>query len=347
MTTVIPGDGAPLAAWDIAEADYPREGGRAEQLRFLLGYAILAPSSHNTQPWLFRVRDEGVDLYLDRTRGLPVADPEDREITISCGAALFNLRAALVHFGHAARVDLVPDRADGDLLARVTVTDGRPHEDGERRLVPAILRRRTNRRPFEERPLSAAQVEALIAAVEGESAWLHIVDGDARATVAGLIAEGDRRQWADRRFRRELAAWTHANRSDHRDGMRGYGFGFGDLMSAAGPVIVRTFDLGKGQAARDRDLATGSPLLLVLGTAEDTPLAWLAAGQALAAALLRAAVDRVDASYLNQPIQVAELRPQLGEAIGHPGFPQLVLRLGHGPSVRPEPRRPVHEVLLP
>jgi hypothetical protein len=347
MTAATPDGIAPLAAWDIAEADYPREAERAEQLRFLLGYAILAPSSHNTQPWLFRVRDEGVDLYLDRTRGLPVADPEDREITISCGAALFNLRAALVHFRHAARVQLVPDPADGNLLARVTVADGDVDEDGGRRLFPAISRRRTNRQPFDDRPFPAALVEALIAAVEGESAWLYIVDGDTRATVADLIAEGDRRQWADRRFRRELAAWTHANRSDHRDGMRGYGFGFDDLMSAAGPVIMRTFDLGKGQAARDRELATGSPLLAVLGTAEDTPVAWLAAGQALAAALLTAAVDGVDASYLNQPVQVADLRPQLGEAIGRSGFPQLVLRLGHGSSVRPEPRRPVSEVLLP
>jgi hypothetical protein len=29
----------------------------------------------------------------DRTRALPVTDPEDRELTISCGCALFNLRA--------------------------------------------------------------------------------------------------------------------------------------------------------------------------------------------------------------------------------------------------------------
>jgi hypothetical protein len=36
-----------------------------------------------------------VELYADRTQALAVVDPEDRALTISCGAALPNLRVAL------------------------------------------------------------------------------------------------------------------------------------------------------------------------------------------------------------------------------------------------------------
>jgi hypothetical protein len=51
-------------------------------------------------------------------------------------------------------------------------------------------------------------------------------------------------------------------------------------------------------------------------------------------------------SFLNQPIEVAELRTRLAEAIGRQGdHPQLVVRFGYGPSIKPEPRRPVDEVL--
>jgi nitroreductase len=64
------------------------------RLRFLLGYAILAPSSHNTQPWRFRLRGPTLDLLADRRRALPVVDPEDRALVISCGAALGHLRVA-------------------------------------------------------------------------------------------------------------------------------------------------------------------------------------------------------------------------------------------------------------
>ena len=64
------------------------------KLHRMIARAIRAPSSHNSQPWLFRPTDAGIDLLADRTRGLPVTDPEDRELTISCGCALFGLRVA-------------------------------------------------------------------------------------------------------------------------------------------------------------------------------------------------------------------------------------------------------------
>jgi len=71
------------------------------QLRFALQYAALAPSNHNAQPWRFLVNGDAVQILADRTRALPVVDPFDRELLISCGAALFNLRVALSQFGLA------------------------------------------------------------------------------------------------------------------------------------------------------------------------------------------------------------------------------------------------------
>jgi len=68
---------------------------KTESFKELLKYAVLAPSGHNTQPWLFHFNKQN-DLYLiaDRTRALPVVDPNDRELTISCGAALDHLEIA-------------------------------------------------------------------------------------------------------------------------------------------------------------------------------------------------------------------------------------------------------------
>ena len=179
-----------------------------------------------------------------------------------------------------------------------------------------------------------------------EGTWLHLVqDEEARHAVADLIAEGDRIQLADKRFRRELASWVHPNRTNSRDGMPGYAFGFGDLMSLAGPFAIRTFDTGKGQAAKDRELAEGSPVLAILGTVADTPPEWLRAGQALARVLLRARAEGVWASFMNQPIEVSELRPRLQGLVGQEGFPQLLVRMGYARAVRPTPRRPADEVI--
>jgi hypothetical protein len=333
--------------WHVSEEDYPAAGRPEEKLRFMLNYAVLAPSGHNTQPWLFGVSDDEVEIRADRTRGLPVVDPEDRALVISCGAALFHLRAAMRHFGYEDEVEILPDPDDPDLLARVRLGPDHEGPEEEQMLFQAIPERRSNRRPFEDRQVPGRLLSALQSAAREEEVWLHLVeDEDAKHTIAELIAEGDRIQMADRRFRRELASWVHPNRTRSRDGVPGYGFGFGDLMSLAGPFVIRTFDTGKGQAAKDRQLAEGSPVLAILGTEDDTPPGWLAAGQALARVLLRARAEGVWASFLNQPIEAPGLRPRLRDAIGQSGFPQLLFRMGYGPEVRPTPRRPAEEIVV-
>ena len=85
--------------YDVREQDFPGEKSFSDQLWFLLHYAVLAPSTHNTQPWRFAVLEsEGIALYADYSRRMPVIDPGNRELVISLGAALFNLRVAAAHF---------------------------------------------------------------------------------------------------------------------------------------------------------------------------------------------------------------------------------------------------------
>ena len=128
--------------------------------------------------------------------------------------------------------------------------------------------------------------------------------------------------------------------------MPGYAHGITDLASYVGPFLIRTFDMGKGQSAKDMQLATGSPVLAVLGTDADEPLNWIQTGQVLARILLRARVENVWASFMDQPIEVPELRLRLREVLGRTaGFPQLLMRLGYGKDVMPTPRRNTDEVV--
>ena len=333
-------------AWTVSESDFPRKGSSSDKLRYLLNYAVLAPSSHNSQPWLFKVIDDGVELYADRTRALPVVDPDDRELIISCGSALFHLRMAVAHFGHSCIVSWFSPENNNDLLARVSLGEERKPTPEEEILFDAITKRRTNRMPFEPRQVQEKLLTELEAMANQEETWLYIIHmEEERNKVADLIAEADRIQMADGRFRRELAAWIHSNRTITRDGLPGYAFGYGDLASIVAPLLVRTFDIGRGQAAKDRQLAAGSPVLAVLGTDRDDSSAWLSAGQALSRVLLRACADGVSASFLNQPIELHELRIKLNQLLGRKGHPQLMLRMGYGPEIKPTPRRKTTEVL--
>jgi hypothetical protein len=337
-----------LDPWTDAIDAFPLGGSTRQKAVAALRFAILAPSSHNTQPWLFRVGEEAVDLLLDRSRGLPVADPEDRELTLSCGAALYHLRLALTAFGVGHAVQLVPDPEDPDLAARLSLRGDVQPTEIDQELFRQIPLRRTNRFPFDPTPLPSTLVHELGHAAEAEGAWVAIVeDEEDKGWLADLIAAADRRQLADKRFRRELAAWTRPNASHLRDGIPGYGLGLGTVASLGAPLVIRTFDMGHGRAARDRDLALGSPALAVLGTSDDTPVELLRGGAALARLLLLARASGVFASYLNQPVEVEDLRPEVERLVQATGRAQLILRLGKGRPVPPTPRRRVEEVVLP
>jgi nitroreductase len=310
-----------------------------EALDTILRAAVLAPSSHNTQPWTFVLEPGVVHLRADRTRALPVNDPEDRELTISCGAALFNLRVAAVHAGAAPAIALLPDARDPDLLATVHLHGGGLPPADVARLNAAIARRRTHRDGFADVPLPPSLGDERRAIGHADGAWLELVDVDTREGLADLVAEADRMQWADRHWRRELAAWMHPRRSCD-------GLAMPDLVAPLARATIATLDVGMPTAARDRDHALEAPAVVVLDTHGDRPRDWLITGMALEHALLHAASQGVQASYLNQPIQVAELRMRVASLLERPCFPQVIMQIGHPahPS-GPARRRPLADVI--
>jgi hypothetical protein len=340
-----------LAAWE-APGSPPTAGSPAgDVLRAALDWAILAPSGHNTQPWRFHLLTSGddvahVELRADRSRRLPVVDPDDRALVISCGAALGFLTSVLEEWGTRPATRLMPHGDDPDLLAVVTLdVSGRTRSQGDE-VTRAISARRSNRHPYDPDPLDDALVAQLVTAATAEGVLLRMVEpGDERRAVADLVAEGDRIQMHDREFRRELSEWVHHNHSPAVDGMRGQAFGIPDLVSHLGPFVVRTFDQGGRQAHRDHDLALTAPAVAVLATRSDDRRDWIMAGRALARVLLAATSAGVSAAFLNQPVEVPELRARLSSVLGLVMVPQLLFRLGHGPDVPPQPRHPLTEVL--
>jgi hypothetical protein len=356
-----------LEPWKVSEDWFSSYDKESDKLKFFLNYAILAPSGHNTQPWAFRISvdDNTIRLYADRTRALPVVDPDDRELTISCGSALFNLQLAISYFGYRFETSLLPHQQKGeeegndhdDLLATVRVVDidkkpEKTKDEGIKRLFKSITMRRTNRFKFDDDKEISQEILSNLQfiAQKYESVWLHIEKNrEKKEQFAKLITEGDILQMSDKKLRRELAAWVHSNRNHLRDGMPGYAFGFGDIMSLVGPFVIRTFDFGKGQAAKDKELAIGSPVLLVIGTNSDNTLTWLDSGVALSNVLLYLKSENIWSSYLNQPIEVPELRKRLGSLIpGHSDTnPQLLLRIGYSDTeVLPTPRRSIEQVMI-
>jgi nitroreductase len=295
--------------------------------------AIRAPSPHNTQPWRFELADRCVELFLDESRVLRVADPDGREARISCGAALFNLRMALRSQGSPVRVSLMPERARPTFLARVQVGGSRVATEEELLLTGAVERRRTNRRPFRNEPVPTSVRTALSQAAFCESCRLIAVDRPSQyAAVASLFRHAELTRRQDAAFITELRGWT-AEDPDRLDG----------VAPLTGEPLVLQSEYGWNRSKPPRNYRH-APLLVVLLTAGDSDIDHVRAGLAVQRILLVAASSGVSASFLSAAVELPASRDSLRCLLGSQGYPQVVLQLGHGYPATRTSRRPVADI---
>jgi len=88
-------------------------------MQALVHAATLAASSHNTQPWSFRIYADAITISPDFSRRCPVVDPDDSHLFKSLGCAAENLAAAAPAYG------LMPDiriESDGRVVVGLTNT---------------------------------------------------------------------------------------------------------------------------------------------------------------------------------------------------------------------------------
>ncbi|WP_019627207.1 nitroreductase family protein [Thioalkalivibrio sp. ALJT] len=307
-------------------------------IREWLRLAGQAPSSHNTQPWRFRVHRAGIEVWTDPARSLPVNDPAGRERIISCGCAVLNLRTAAAAEGQGLNLRM-EQAGDGPFIRLLTGHRGGADRQGLAHLRDWIDVRHSWRGRFHPASPSAEIVTSLVQAAYQEGAWLvPITEPEARRAVVEQVRAATAAQWKDPAWRNELAYWMRA--PSHGDGLPVSRFGGGLIRWS-----MRHLVSARAMAGSEARAARAAPLLLVLGTRIEGPMQWLMTGQALQRVLLEATRHGLCARYLNQPIQQNEWRPKLAQLLGG-GPPQLLFALGRPDGTpRPTPRRPLETLL--
>lgn len=280
---------------------------RREALEDAADLARLAPSIHNTQPWILVLANDRLELRADRRRQVPAIDPLGRSLVISIGAALLNARVALATAGWGVEVTRFPRPDDAELLAEVRPVMDRP--DGDlAALSPVIRRRHTNRRRFtaEQLPDDVLTHLTELAALEDVEV-VPVLRSEHGALVARLTQEADAMQNADPAYRAELRRWTTRHPA-HGDGVPPSVVPHVD-GTQHDAVPIRDFDT-QGAGALPAETGSGiEQTLLLLATGSDTPLAWLRAGEALERLLLE--LTRLDwvVSPITQPIETPRPAP--------------------------------------
>jgi nitroreductase len=316
--------------------------------RYVVHAAVAAPSLYNTQPWSFVSRTGAIDLYADISRALPHTDPGGREMVVSCGAALFNLRLAIRHLGFAPVVRLLPSPDRPDHLAEIQWGRYlRPTAHGEL-LYRAIPQRHTHHGGFAPVAASPQLIAELRAVVLSERADLYVIrDIDRLRLLAELIADAELTQRADFGIAAERTRWTWPPARPHHNGVPGYrGARRPDgLMFAARQPDAHAPIPEIPASPRETTLRALGTVALV-ATPHDRRLDWLLAGQAMQRLLLYAAAHRVSAAFHTQPLELPGARDHIQRRFTGGAHPQMLLRLGHTAHRQAVPRRPVTDSLI-
>jgi hypothetical protein len=316
-----------------------------ETIDQILEIACRAPSIHNTQPWSWRVSKSRVDLYADFARQLVYADPQRRDLLISCGAALHHFEEAARAMGWASRVRRTPDPAEPRFIASIQLRPGVAPPDS-RETLEAISRRRTDRRQLTSWPVPAERLSAL--AMTGNR-WgaqvLPILDESMKAQLERLTAHADELQRRNPGYVREINSSTtywadtgvpvgHIPRSSRRARAT-----VGGRLRFPNGVLDDT-------GSDDGPPADG---MLLITTSSDDTVSRVRAGEALSAVWLQATRDNMSAVPLSQALEVAETRRVVqNDVLDDLACAQVVLRVGWVPAGRrqltPTPRRDVDDV---
>jgi nitroreductase len=321
---------------------------RTDTTPILAEAAMWAPSVHNTQPWRISVDHEEIRLLADSDRRLSTADPDGREMLISCGAALFNLRLAARHLGHTPEVRLLPDHQRPALIAEIRL--GAPPAAGaedDSRLYEQIPRRHTHRGAFRPGPLPASLLATVRDAAYRESAALGIVaDEGARVTLGALTEAAEQLQRRTPGYAAETARWAPSPGSTRADGV--HPSTYPNRSARTEPFYPgRDYARGQGWGARREDpdeLITGT--VAVLTTRGDDRADWLCAGQALQRVLLEATAKGVAAAFHTQPLELTEVRELIRTRLCDLAYPQMLLRLGPADVEPGSVRLPVEALSL-
>jgi hypothetical protein len=345
------------AAGAVGYGLWPRMGGyrdEAERQRQLLTdnpgldelvrMATLAANSHNTQPWMFRLTEGQVSILPDVSRRTAVVDPDDHHLFISLGCAAENLMIAGAALGRSSALAVTAEAAP-----QIDISLSSAPPSGQD-LYQAIPLRQSTRSLYDGQPISAGDLALLEAAAREDGVlvefFLEAADRDA---ILDYVIAGNSVQMDDPAWVEELRGWLRFSSN------RALATGDGLFSACSGNPVVpewiggQTFNLFFTKEAENdkyRDQIRSSAGIAVFVGDKADPEHWVKVGRSFQRLALQATVLGIRTAHVNQPVEVASVRPGFARWLGMPDArPDLVIRFGRAPAMPMSLRRPVSAVL--
>lgn len=342
-------------AYEIWERPWPQEP-KASGPEDLVAAAVMAANPHNSQPWLFKVGEDRIQLFADRTRKLEAIDPDERELMIGLGCALENLVLAAEALGYQPDVQLLPKGPEDDLVANIALEKVKPAPSMLYNMIP---HRRTNRAKYSGEPISDNDLSALAELSQADPAFkLHFyVREKERQAVADLIVRACQIQANDPAQHAETASWFRKNDEEireHRDGIT--------IDSGGNPYLMRVLaklfisdkmiqgpSFGEAFVKSTKMQVTSASTFVIISGENKSHEQCLRTGRLYQRIHLWVTTRGIALHPLNYPLENRpELSDEVYDLIGTNEREALIpFRLGFGPEAPHSPRRTVQSIIIP
>ncbi|MCR8913417.1 Tat pathway signal protein [Marinobacter panjinensis] len=331
-------------------SDYAKETWRhlaldnaAQDYSVLVHYATLAASSHNTQPWIFKLENNRIRILPDLSRRCPAVDPDDHHLYASLGCAAENLLLAAEAAGLKGHCSYDASTSGVNIDFEETTPFRSP-------LFEAIPQRQCSRVEYDGSQLSAEQLQQLEKAGQGDGVSIIVfTDGEQKEQVARYVAEGNTAQFGDSEWARELKSWIRFNGSEavtKGDGLYGPVMGNPAVPRWLGLMAMHFGFSAKKQNQKDyRHIRSSSAIAVLVSEIDDKPH-WIEAGRCYERLALQATALGLSTAFINQPVEVAPLRAEFARFLGVGNRrPDFVVRIGRGAEMPRSLRRPLEQVI--
>lgn len=293
---------------------FPFQEEISEQIRFLLTAAVRAPSTHNCQPWQFRIEHDRLFVYRDTNISLPQSDSIHRYTYISIGFLLHHI----MRLGEWLSMEPSPVLLmKNECIAEITFSKATQTEECPP-IIDAIFKRRNRRGNFESSPIPPHILEKAVHMTQEFLAIPEvqvITEASAIRRVAESTATVMRRAYARAPFRREMSKWITSIGSSRKDGIPGYSLNQSAIMSWILPTVIRFVNVGNVLAGLNKAAIASAPAAFGFG-APDNPSGWVSVGYAASHATLTLVAHSFDYSVFVASIEYEDTRQSVASVFG-------------------------------
>lgn len=329
-------------AWDIEVDDFYNLKTPQEKLRHLIGFAVLAPSSHNSQPWKFVLDGNKIKVFADFSRALAVSDKDNRQLYISIGCAIENLITATEYYGLRFKINYFPND-NKELVAEIefeNLGDQDHSSQKEEHKIHHINKRSVNRNKYERENIDENFINEIKRYSNNDILVSIITDKDKIDEISEIMRKAIRTALADKEFRKELSQYVKHNKTKEYYGMPGFGFGMPLPISLIFPKAVKHIDVSRVNSKQDSDLIKNhTPAICIIGTKGNNELLWVKAGEVYEKIALDAQKSGIKTAVMAAATQIGDFHKDLQKVLENDFRPQVFFRMGYSDKTTPHSPR--------